>query len=78
MPKVHGFPIVDKDNKLVGLVTRESLMVLLKKQCWIERDLNSQIALAELQEGKNLNAYRSMAMERPKADTIEEVEEDEK
>lgn len=41
LPKVHGFPIVDKDNKLIGLVTRESLMVLLKKECWLERDINS-------------------------------------
>jgi hypothetical protein len=62
LPKVHGFPIVDKDNKLIGLVTRESLMVLLAKECWLERDINSQICMAELHSGQDLANYKkSMA-----------------
>lgn len=30
----HGFPIVDVKNQLIGLVTRQNLTVLMRKECW--------------------------------------------
>ncbi len=41
IPIVHGFPVVEEGDQVIGLVTRESLMVLLGNKCWIERDENS-------------------------------------
>jgi CBS-domain-containing membrane protein len=42
VPIVHGFPIVDEDGKITGLISRESLMILVDNKVWIERDLNSK------------------------------------
>lgn len=72
---VHGFPIVDDDNKLIGLITREVLMVLLKKECWMEKDLRTQLTLAEIQGKQQLKAYRSMVGLVDKIDKEEEEKE---
>ena len=42
MPIVHGFPIIDENKQLIGLISRESLMVLVGNKAWIERDVNSR------------------------------------
>jgi CBS domain-containing protein len=34
--KHNGFPIVGDGNKILGLISRDYLYVLLKKQCWVE------------------------------------------
>ena len=41
MEKVHGFPIVDDNDRLIGLIGREQLIVLLKHKCWYQFDPNS-------------------------------------
>jgi len=41
-PIVHGFPIVDEREKLLGLVSREALIVVIGRCCWIENDINSK------------------------------------
>lgn len=40
LPIIHGFPIIDEDNYVMGLVSREALMVLVGNKCWVERDDN--------------------------------------
>lgn len=44
---MHGFPVVDEDKNLIGLITREALMVLLGAKCWIEEDANSKIEIVK-------------------------------
>jgi CBS-domain-containing membrane protein len=45
LPVVHTFPIVNDDEKLLGVISRESLMVLVGNKVWVERDLNSKVNL---------------------------------
>ena len=42
IPLVHGFPILEEDGKVIGLISREALMILLDNKVWIERDENSK------------------------------------
>ena len=48
LPIVHTFPIIDKDEKLLGVISREALMVIVGSKVWIERDLNSKIDILDL------------------------------
>ena len=41
-PIIHGFPIVDDREKLLGLISREALIVVVGRTCWIENDINSK------------------------------------
>ena len=40
-PMIHGFPIVEDQDYVVGLISRESLMILVSFKVWVERDENS-------------------------------------
>lgn len=33
----HGFPIVDDEGHLIGLITKQNLITLLKKGAWKEK-----------------------------------------
>jgi hypothetical protein len=58
--KVHGFPIVDLNDRVVGLIGREQLIVLLKHKCWYEFDPNSYALTKELTSDRkhlDLSAY---------------------
>lgn len=55
IPIIHSFPIVDQNKTLIGLISRESLMVLVGNKVWIERDLNSKY------EEPTLKYHKSMA-----------------
>ncbi len=33
----NGFPIVNEDKRLIGLISRHFLTILLTKQCWKDR-----------------------------------------
>jgi hypothetical protein len=50
LPIVHTFPIVDAHERLLGVISRESLMILVGNKIWIERDLNSKIDITTLQK----------------------------
>ena len=41
VPIVHGFPIVENEDYVEGLISREAIMILLDNKCWITRDENS-------------------------------------
>lgn len=55
IPFVHTFPIVDSDDKLLGVISRESLMVLVGNKIWLERDLNSKINIEEVAKYKKVS-----------------------
>jgi len=55
VPLVHGFPVVEADsNILIGLVTREALMILLKNKCWMDKDKNNNIIYDSLYDPKGI------------------------
>ncbi len=53
LPIVHGFPVVDENKQLLGLVSREALMVVIGSKCWIEVDANSkeEVIMAKYSKG---------------------------
>jgi predicted transcriptional regulator len=46
--QVNGYPIVDVNDRLIGLISRDALIVLIKKQCWTEFDPNSSLTESEI------------------------------
>lgn len=34
----HGFPIVDEGQQIAGLITRQNLSVLMKRECWTAQE----------------------------------------
>lgn len=53
VPYVHSFPIINAEEKLIGIVSREILMVLVGGKVWIERDANSKLDLEAIQTVQN-------------------------
>lgn len=49
----NGYPIVDGDNRLRGLISRHYLTVLLKKRCWT----TASIRLRELSTERQSNQH---------------------
>jgi hypothetical protein len=59
VPTVHGFPIVDENKCLIGLISREALMVLVGSKAWIERDFNSRFEETMMKYCKNIAAIEN-------------------
>ena len=38
--QVNGFPIIDNNERLVGLISRNDLIVLIKNKIWMDVDPN--------------------------------------
>jgi len=56
----NGYPIVNEERRLIGLISRHFLIVLLKKQCWKDR---GQINL-RLSEGTASQRNSDVSQER--------------
>ena len=41
---VHGFPVVDPNERLIGMIGREAIITLIKNKCWAHVDPNSFIS----------------------------------
>lgn len=54
LPIVHGFPVLDDRRRVVGLVSREALMVVIGAKSWIEVDVNARMEILSRKYQKDI------------------------